>query len=150
MKRQMISPAAKAAFGSAEDTDGSGMQLLVNRACLAFNLVYINTQKRRVIHSTFRSLHYRLMELLMKLIHNELEYRDWMIKNVLLTDDDIYCIFSPDEQEEQLLIHMPEQFPCIAILIPGKDHREPVKPWFLYRSQIEEWANLFGPATRPQ
>lgn len=83
----------------------------------------------------------------MKIINNEFEYKNWMIKEFLHIEDDLYCILSPEELEAELLNQMPEQFPCIALLVAAENHNEMATIRFLYRDQIEEWAAAMGLAT---
>lgn len=78
----------------------------------------------------------------MKKICNVSDYRNWMLDDYLHISDDIYCILSADELEEELLHHMPEQFPCLAILWPDDDCPRLTKTSFLYPAQVEKWATL--------
>lgn len=84
----------------------------------------------------------------MKLITNVSDCRQWMIEDFLHIGDDPYCIFSPDELEEELLLQMPKKYPCIAMVVDGNNHWEEKKAIFLYQEQIEEWATLFGMKSR--
>ncbi|POZ13689.1 hypothetical protein C3Z09_21950 [Lelliottia aquatilis] len=80
----------------------------------------------------------------MKILKNEFEYRNWMAKNYLCIEDTVTYILSPDEVEEELLRQMPEQFPCILLIVAAKNPSEYSAIYFLYRSQIQEWAIEMG------
>ncbi|TPG64053.1 hypothetical protein [Ewingella americana] len=79
----------------------------------------------------------------MKLLKNELEYRTWMSEDFLRTQN-----LSPDQQERELLQHMPKKFPCIASIV--KDHgdgqSETVR--FLSPEQIAQWSSEMGKTRR--
>ncbi|MBU9809598.1 hypothetical protein J1785_07530 [Rahnella sp. SL6] len=80
----------------------------------------------------------------MKLLKNVYEYRDWMIKDFLHLDDTFPSVFEPDEIEIDILRQAPKEFPCLVQLVEDESGNYPQFFQFIYRSQVEEWARLFG------
>ncbi|TPG62574.1 hypothetical protein [Ewingella americana] len=80
----------------------------------------------------------------MTLLRNEYEYRTWMEREFFGIADDSLSVFEPDELERELLHQMPEQFPCIALIVKGPSPYEPEAVKFISRSQVEEWAKAMG------
>ncbi|CAM4265544.1 MULTISPECIES: hypothetical protein [Lelliottia] len=80
----------------------------------------------------------------MKLIKNESEYRDWMIKDYHHLEDEsfLYSYLSPEELDDELIKNMPLKYPCIGLITYGNSTIEPAVTQFLYQDQIEEWANI--------
>ena len=54
------------------------------------------------------------------------------------------CILSPDEMESELLLQMPEEFPCIVLLPPWEVTNASGNICFLYRNQIKDFAIAMG------
>ena len=82
----------------------------------------------------------------MKLLNNEFEYREWMHKGYLHLDEEFPSLFdaNEDELEREMLRRAPKEFPCLAQVVEGEGLYSPPSIQFIYRSQIEEWAKLFG------
>ncbi|WP_314722362.1 hypothetical protein [Rahnella variigena] len=80
----------------------------------------------------------------MKLLNNEFEYREWMHKVYLHLDEEFPSVFGPDELEREILRQAPKEFPCLVQLVGGESAYSLQSVQFIYRSQIEEWAKLFG------
>lgn len=80
----------------------------------------------------------------MKMLHNEFEYRKWMVKDYLHLGGEFPSFFEPDELERELLKQMPKEFPCLARLERGANNHGPDAVKFLYRAEILEWAKLLG------
>lgn len=80
----------------------------------------------------------------MKLLNNEFEYREWMVKDYLHLDEEFPSVFEPDELERELLNLMPKEFPCLVDLLPGPNNFVQESITFIYRSEVEEWAKLLG------
>lgn len=80
----------------------------------------------------------------MKLLKNEFEYREWMVKDYLRLDEEYPSLFEPDELERELINQMPIGFPCLVNLISGIKTFEPQSITFIYRPDVEQWAKLFG------
>lgn len=80
----------------------------------------------------------------MKLLNNEFEYREWMHKGYLHLDEEFPSVFGPDELEREILRQAPKEFPCLVQLVGGESAYSLQSVQFIYRSQIEEWAKLFG------
>lgn len=80
----------------------------------------------------------------MKLLNTEFEYRQWMEKDYFHLDEKYPSVFEPDELEREILHQMPDQFPCIVFVVKGPSPLEPEALQFVYRSQVEDWARLFG------
>lgn len=86
----------------------------------------------------------------MKLIKNEVEYRDWMISDYLHVEDEafLYSYLSPEEFDNELNNNMPEKFPCVGLIVYGNNTIEPAVTQFLYQDQIEEWASTMKSANQ--
>jgi len=80
----------------------------------------------------------------MRLLNNEFEYREWMVKGYLKFDEEFPSVFGSDELEREILRQTPKEFPCLAQLVEGENGYSLQSVQFIYRSQIEEWAKLFG------
>jgi hypothetical protein len=80
----------------------------------------------------------------MKLLNNEYEYREWVVKGYLHLDEEFPSVFEPDELEREILRQAPKEFPCLAQIVEGEGAYSLQTVQFIYRSQIEEWAKLFG------
>lgn len=80
----------------------------------------------------------------MKLLTNEFEYREWMLNGYLHLDEEFPSLFDADELEREMLRRAPKEFPCLAQVVEGEGLYSPPSIQFIYRSQIEEWAKLFG------
>lgn len=86
----------------------------------------------------------------MKLIKNEGEYRDWMIRDYLHLDDEasLYSYLSPEELDGDLIKNRPLKYPCIGLITYGDSVIEPAVTQFLYQDQIEEWATTMQSAEK--
>lgn len=86
----------------------------------------------------------------MKLIKNEGEYRDWLIKDYLHLEDEasLYSYLSPEELDDDLIKNMPLKYPCIGLITYGNSNIEPAVTQFLYQDQIEEWATTMKTANK--
>jgi len=79
----------------------------------------------------------------MKLLSNEFEYREWIVKDYLHFDEEFPSIFEPDELEREILRLAPKEFPCLAQLVENESDYPIQSVQFIYRSQVESWAKLF-------
>mgnify|MGYP003612456504 FL=1 len=80
----------------------------------------------------------------MKLLNNESEYREWMTKDYLYIDDGFPQMLEAGEIENELVRHMPVNYPCIVLEIKGMRLYDTDIIEFIYRSQVEEWAKLLA------
>lgn len=80
----------------------------------------------------------------MKLLSNQAEYREWMVGDYLQLNGKFSSVFSHDELEILLINQMSREFPCLINLVKGPNIYEPESITFIYRSEVEEWAKLFG------
>ena len=56
----------------------------------------------------------------MKLLNNEFEYREWIVKGYLHLDEEFPSVFEPDELEREILRQAPKEFPCLAQIVEGE------------------------------
>ncbi|WP_122095939.1 hypothetical protein [Rahnella sp. Larv3_ips] len=80
----------------------------------------------------------------MKVLKSEFEYREWMEKDYFHLEEGYPSVLEPDELERELLHQMPDQFPCIVLVVKGPRPVEPEGLQFIYSAQVQEWAKQFG------
>ena len=80
----------------------------------------------------------------MKLLSNKFEYRKWMLEGYLHLNEEFPSVFNEDELEREILRQAPNEYPCLVRIVGGEGAYSLQYVQFIYRSQIEEWAKLFG------
>lgn len=67
-----------------------------------------------------------------------------MEKDYFHLEEGYPSVLEPDELERELLRQMPDQFPCIVLVVKGQRPVEPEGLQFIYSAQVQEWAKKFG------
>ncbi len=81
----------------------------------------------------------------MKMLSNEAEYRNWIMRELFLTSPTGEVMpFADQEVDDFIFDARPVEYPCIAVMAQSMADPTLCEPKFVYKEQVFDWAHQMG------